>query len=574
MRKLHFIFFCLIVYSTQTNAQISLVLDGNTTPEYHELLEAYQNLDSIYDNAKLLTYGMTDFGLPLQLFVISQQKEFDPKRAKEKGKAVLLINNGIHPGEPCGVNASLQFAQDLLSQKNKLSKQLENLIICIIPLYNIGGAHLRSSNSRANQNGPEFYGFRGNAKNLDLNRDFIKTDALNTQSFIEIFQSWKPDFFIDTHTSNGADYQYVMTLIATQNNKLNPELAPYMKNTILPSFYESIKQKGYPMTPYVDTFKETPGSGLVDFMDTPRYASGYTSMFNTFSFITEAHMFKPFPERVKATYAFLETATEFMIKNKKTILNLRVKADEYCKTQIDFPLQWELDTTKWEEIEFMGYESCYKMSEVTGLERMFYDRNQPYTRTIPYYNQYKSIFSVEKPKYYVIPRAYANIAKMLEANNVRLDIQQQEEIVNAEVYVIQDYKTRNAYEGHYLHYDVELEKKQLPKRIYKGDYIVNMNQICNRFVVEVLEPQAPDSYFAWNFFDSHLQQKEWFSPYIFEDLALEILANNPNLKAEFLEKKKTDTEFNKSQWAQLYFIYRNSEYFEKNFMQYPIYRVN
>ena len=563
----------LLLFSSQIKAQTNLILNKNTTPEYTELITAYEQLDNKFNQAKLLTYGTTDFGLPLKLFIISKTEEFDPNSAKEKGKAVLLINNGIHPGEPCGVNASLMLAQDILSGKNELYKQLDDLVICIIPLYNIGGAHNRSHNSRANQNGPEMYGFRGNAKNLDLNRDFIKTDTKNAHAFIKIFQKWQPDFFIDTHTSNGADYQYVMTLIATQNNKLNPELAPYMKNSILPFLYKNIKKKGYPMTPYVNSYKSTPATGIKDFMDYPRFASGYTSLFNTFSFITEAHMFKPFPERVKATYAFLESAIEFMSKNKSTILEKRQKANNFSINQTEFPLQWKLDTTKFEGIDFMGYEAAYKISETTNLERMYYDREKPYTRKIPYYNQFKSTLSIKKPKYYVIPQAYVNIVAKLRENNVLVDIQESEKMLESEIYVIDNYKTRNTYEGHYLHYNVEVSKIQKQMTIRKGDFIVNMNQLNNRFAVEVLEPQAPDSYFAWNFFDSHLQQKEWFSPYVFEDLAPEILENNPKLKKEFLEKKKNEPNFNKSQWTQLYFIYSHSEYFEKNFKHYPVFRV-
>ena len=96
-------------------AQSKLVLDKNTTPKYNELIEAYQQLDKQYSNAKLLTYGMSDFGLALQLLVISESQVFNPKEAKQKSKAILMINNGIHPGEPCGVNASLMLAQDILS---------------------------------------------------------------------------------------------------------------------------------------------------------------------------------------------------------------------------------------------------------------------------------------------------------------------------------------------------------------------------------------------------------------------------------------------------------------------------
>ena len=85
-----------------------------------------------------------------------------------------------------------------------------------IPVYNVDGALSRQDTSRVNQNGPEAFGFRGNARHLDLNRDFIKADSLNARTFAQVFTRWDPDVMVDTHTSNGADYQHVVTLIATQ----------------------------------------------------------------------------------------------------------------------------------------------------------------------------------------------------------------------------------------------------------------------------------------------------------------------------------------------------------------------
>jgi len=155
---------------------------------------------------------------------------------RKQDKRVLLINNGIHPGEPEGIDASMMLARDLL----KGNKIPANVVICIIPLYNIDGSHNRTSTSRANQNGPLAYGFRGNSRNLDLNRDFIKTDSKNSASFQQIFNTWNPEVFVDTHTSNGSDYQYTMTLIPTQKDKLNQVLSTYLTGQMVPSLYKEM----------------------------------------------------------------------------------------------------------------------------------------------------------------------------------------------------------------------------------------------------------------------------------------------------------------------------------------------
>ena len=94
-----------------------------------------------------------------------------------------------------------------------------------------------------------------------------------------------------------------------------------------------------------------------------------------------------------------------------------------------------------------------------------------------------------------------------------------------------------------------------------------------KFLLETLEPEAVDSYFNWNFFDTILQQKEYFSAYVFEDLAKELLDKNPKLKAEFEAKKQSDTKFAENGASQLDWVYKHSAYYEKAHLQYPVYRV-
>jgi hypothetical protein len=108
---------------------------------------------------------------------------------------------------------------------------------------------------------------------------------------------------------------------------------------------------------------------------------------------------------------------------------------------------------------------------------------------------------------------------------------------------------------------------------HKGDYVIRMNQACNRYVVETLEPEGGDSFFAWNFFDGILQQKEWFSDYVFEEKADSILRGNVLLKQELEAQKKTDTAFAKNGWAQLNWVYQRSGYKEITHNRYPVGRL-
>ena len=568
MKKIILINIVLSLSALQLSSQSEKLYLQNKTPEYNQIIDFYKNLDTLYPNAKLLEYGLADCGFPIHLFVIDANENINPDGQEDK--AVILINNGIHPGESCGVDASMNLAKSLL-ESGKIPK---NVILAIIPIYNIGGALNRNSTSRANQNGPEEYGFRGNAKNLDLNRDFIKADSKNARAFIRIFREWQPEIFIDTHTSNGADYQYIFTLLSTQKNKLNPVLSTYLTDNLEPYIFQQMKEKGYPATPYVYSVDKTPDSGIRAFLDLPRLSTGYTTLFNSIGLTTESHMLKTFRERVIVTLEFLTLITDYTDKNADQIIATKKKADDLTEIQLTFPLAWKWNDSIYSEIEFMGYEAAYKHSDISGGDRLYYDRSKPYTKTIPYYRDFDATITIEKPKYYIIPQAWQEVIDLLKLNKIEMIPLVKDSSIEVQVTHIKDYQTsKSPYENHYLHYNVNTKVSNAELTFRSGDVLIPMGKSTDYFVLSVLEPRAVDSYFAWNYFDAILQQKEWFSAYVFEDEAAEILESNPNLNAEFEAKLASDTAFKNSSWSRLYFIYENSIHFEKSYMRYPVYRI-
>lgn len=571
MKRAAFLF--LLFLSVKTFAQLTPFerSDKKETTTYAQAIAYYEQLAKTYpQQSKLFTYGSTDFGVPLHLLVLSKQKIFDPTAIRASNKRILLINNGIHPGEPEGIDASMLFARDLL-KNNTLP---ENVVICIIPVYNIDGSHNRSGTSRANQNGPIAYGFRGNGKNLDLNRDFIKTDSKNSQAFQQIFNVWQPEIFVDTHTSNGADYQYTMTLIPTQKDKLNPILSSYLTKTLVPDLYSQMKGKGYELIPYVNSMGETPESGITGYIESPRYSTGYAALHNTIGFMPETHMLKTFDKRVESTQKLLHTYVTIIARDAKIIGENKRKADEFTAQQKEFPLDWKLNRSTYDSIEFKGFVAKQKPSEVSGVNRLYYDRNETFTKKIKYWDNFEPSLTVTKPIAYVIPKAWDKVIGLLKLNNVKMKQLVGDAKLNVQMYYIGEMKTgTRPYEGHYQHSAVNLNPVMQDVQFYDGDYIVYVNQANNRYIVETLEPQAIDSFFNWNFFDSILGQKEGYSSYVFEDTAAELLKKDPELKKKLDAEKLKNPDMAKSGRAQLDFVYKNSDYYEKTYMRYPIGRM-
>jgi hypothetical protein len=572
-------FFSFLLISTTIFAQKGKPItpfeqDSNSTATYKQGIDFYESLAKAYPQVvRFVEAGNTDIGLPLHTLIIAKNKAFSPESARKQGKCILLINNAIHPGEPEGVDASMILARKMCQSVLMGESILDHTVLVIIPFYNVDGANNRNATTRANQNGPTTYGFRGNAKNLDLNRDFIKCDTKNAQSFNKLFNKWQPDMLIDNHTSNGADYQYTMTLIATQNNKLSASLGKFQKETLLPDLNKRMKKQGWDMTPYVN-FEETPDSGMSGFLDHPRYSTGYATLHHCIGFMPETHMLKPFPQRVKATQDFMLNVLSFLELNHTDLLKAKAAAITADKIKTDFPLQWKLDSTVVDTLVFKGFEAKYKPSEVSGLPRLWYDRTAPYTKKIAYLNTFKPSVVIRKPTAYLLPQAYSEIAERLIWNGVKLRTLSQDSLCEIEQYTIKDWKSSSyAYEGHHPNTNTTLIKNKVRKQYRKGDYYIPTNQDAIRYIIETLEPQATDSYFTWNFFDGILMQKEGFSDYVFEDVAAEILKNEPQLRQELETKKKNDPTFAKSAEQQLDWVYHHSKWYEPTHKVYPVGRI-
>ncbi|MCK0147341.1 M14 family metallopeptidase [Arenibacter sp. F26102] len=544
--------------------------NGEETATYLQVIDFYLQLAKEFPEINIQIIGNTDSGNPLHMVTYNPDADFNFQKIG-RDKSILFINNGIHPGESDGIDATMLLFRDL-AMKNIDSPK--NTVVVTIPVYNVGGALNRNSTSRVNQNGPKAYGFRGNAKNYDLNRDFIKSDTKNAHTFAKIFHLIKPDIFIDNHVSNGADYQYTLTHLFTQHNKLGGELGNYLHKEMMPALENSLAEADWDISPYVNVFNQVPEKGFSQFMDYPRYSTGYTTLWNTLGLMIETHMLKPYKQRVEGVYAMMTKILDLSEKDYKKIKNLRENAFEVYLERQNYPLQWAIDTTRSTVLEFKGYEADEFNSEITGFPRLKYDRNRPFVKEVNYQNYYVPVHEVEIPKAYVIRKGFDKIIDLLTVNQISFKTLLEDTSFAVESYKIDSFSTStNSYEGHYPHYNTKVLRTNKKVDFTAGDILVPTNQKGMRYLLETLEPEATDSFFNWNFFDAILQQKESFSPYVFEDLALEILQEDKEIKNQFDLKKEIDSTFASDWYAQLDWIYKRSKYYEPEHMQYPIYRI-
>jgi hypothetical protein len=547
----------------------------NQTTLWTECIAFYQELAERFPQVlRFEQIGVSDGGIPVHAGVVSPDGVFDREQIKRAGRTVFFNNNGIHPGEPEGVDACMAMVRDFCFEPAKLAA-LGSTVLLFVPLYNVDGALNRANTSRVNQDGPEQFGFRGNSRHLDLNRDFIKCDTLNARMFNLLLTSWDPDVMVDTHTSNGADYPYTMTLIHTQADKLGYGLGPFLRNTMLPAIYARMEAKGWPTCPYVNPVKDSPDDGIAEFLEVPRFSTGFAALHHVIGFMPETHMLKPFKDRYDSMRALVEVTLAFTVEHGAEIQRLRADARQQAASAKEWPVSWKMDEKNPSTFRFKGYEARRSPSKLGNYMRLSYDRGAPWEKDIAYYNSFVPDAVVRAPKGYIVPQAWREAIERLQWNGVEMAPFTEASTIEAQYYHIASVRSRaGAYEGHMYHDEVKLEARTGSFTVQPGDFFIPLKQANARYAVETLEPQAHDSFFRWGFFNSVLEKKEAFSDYVFEDLAMEMLETEPELRARFDAWKAANPDLLAHQDKVLGFIFEHGKrHAEPEWRRYPVLSV-
>ncbi len=544
----------------------------NQTTTWLECINFYKELAARFPQVlRFEQIGVSDAGVTIHAGVVSADGVFNREQIKREGRPVFFNNNGIHPGEPEGIDACMALVRDLCFEPARLAA-LGRTVLLFIPIYNVDGCLNRADTSRVNQDGPEQFGFRGNSRHLDLNRDFIKCDSLNAKVFNQLLTSWDPDVMVDTHTSNGADYPYTMTLIHTQADKLGGGLGDFLRHTMLPHIYAEMERSGWPTCPYVNPVQDSPDHGIAEFLETPRFSTGFAALHHVIGFMPETHMLKPFADRYASMRALVEVTLAFTVAHGERIAGLRAAARELAKGAGAWPVSWKMDEANPSTFNFKGYAATYTPSVLGNYTRLSYDRSSPWQRPIAYYNRFVADVVVPAPKAYIVPQAWREVIERLQWNGVEMHRIESTSTVEAQYYHIHSVTSRAlAYEGHMFHDDMELEVRRASVQLRAGDYYIPLQQDNARYAVETLEPQAHDSFFRWGFFNSVLEKKEAFSDYVFEDLAAQLLRDEPALAASFAQWKADHPALVSDQDKVLHFIFENCRRFnEAEWRRYPV----
>ena len=551
-----------------------------TTPSYADTVAYLQRLQKAApDKIRLQTFGTTPEGRPMTVVIASGDGTFTPQAARAAHKAIVLVQAGIHPGEIEGKDAGLMLLRDF-AVAGKYPHLLNHVVLVYIPVFSVDGHEHSSPYNRINQNGPASMGFRGQSQYLNLNRDYVKADAPEMRAWLKLWQAWLPDFLVDVHTTDGADYQYDLTWYTEDPHKLDPAVASWQQkltDTVMPAY----DKRGHLASPYLE-FKDgrDPRKGIANFGSGPRFSTGYAALQNRPALLIETHMLKPYAVRVKATYDLVELMLADIDRHPASLLAATAKADADVVARAHdasarVPLTFKLDPVPT-SYTLKGYAFSQTHSDISNDTWIQYDPHTPKTYTIPDWNRLLPDLSITPPAAYVVPAQWTVIIDRLKAHGIAYRRIDHALTITAQGYQLDDpHWATKPFESHIMLRDFKLATAQRTVTLPPGSVIVPMDQRAANVAIELLEPQAPDSLLHWGYLDAIFEPKEYGEPRVLEKLAREMIAKNPALKAEFEQELHDDPAVAANSYARLAFFYKHSPWYAVQHVgAYPVLRLD
>src|SRR5215216_7129712 len=559
----------------QTHAEKT---DYRETPNYTDTIAFAKQLANVSPAIEYRTFGRSGQRRELPLLIASESQTFTPEAARSQGKAVVLIQACIHSGEPDGKDAGFALLRDIAITKTAAGI-LENVVLLFIPIYNTDGHERATPYNRINQNGPSEMGWRTTSTYQNLNRDYMKADTPETRAWLKLWDEWQPDLFIDCHVTDGADYRCNITYHHEHHDGVDNAVLAWEREVFGGKVAPATEAAGNIISWYLEFVDNRDLElGTRDFNGSPRFSTGYVPLRNRPGILIETHMLKDYRSRVIGTYDFLQAALTEVNRDPERLRTIGREADERTLAMVraynpdaSFPLDFELtDEVTPFGLKAFSYET--EQSEVSGDLRVVYGR-EPFDLTIPMYQTFRVKTAVTPPLYYIVPGQWTEVIAVLKAHGLEMKTLAAFEPVDVESYrftnVIWPYAP---FEGRHMpRFDVEptVETRVFPP----GSVVVPLAQPAGKVILNLLEPQAPDSLARWGFFNAIFEEKEYAEHYVLETLAREMLANDPDLNQEFEQRLALDPDFAASPAERLRFFYKRSPYWDPQMNLYPVGRI-
>ena len=543
--------------------------EGLKSPNYQQTMAFVDRLVAANPTQfQVQTIAHSTSGRAIKMLVASEEGAFTPTQLMQNTKPTIFIQAGIHAGEIDGKDAMFMLLRDIATGKRR--DILSQVNILFIPILNVDGHERSSQFNRINQRGPVEMGFRTNANNLNLNRDYTKLDTPEVRGVLKVIKQFNPDLYIDVHVTDGADYQYDVTygynpVFASESPSISDALNQYFK----PVIDEKLQAQGHLPGPLVFVMdKREFKKGLAGWVATPRYSNGWGDLRSLPTILVENHSLKPYKQRVLGTYVFLDGAISALAQHHQQLADAVKKEQAFVPSKLIVERSYakQPDTVAFEGIKYTRSQSALSgQMEVKYLgEKQHYD-------ALPIYWQKDVKTTITVPSAFYIPPAYPQIIEKLKLHGIAVQTVTTDALpANLKVAVVTNHEFDKApFEGRFR-VSADFDFVDVTDNNLTGWSKVDTAQPLGELATHLLHPKAPDSFFAWGEFNTIFQRTEYMENYALAPYARHMLKDKPALALEFDKKIREDAAFAKDPQARLNWLYEQTPFYDQAYLKYPV----
>ncbi|MCQ8876907.1 M14 family metallopeptidase [Pseudoalteromonas shioyasakiensis] len=543
--------------------------NGLNSPDYAQTMAFVDRLVAANPTQfQVQTIATSNAGRDIKMLVASEDGDFSATQISNHAKPTILIQAGIHAGEIDGKDATFMLLRDIATGKRR--DILSKVNILFIPILNVDGHERRSQYNRINQRGPVEMGFRTNANNLNLNRDYTKLDTPGVRGVMKVINQYKPDLYVDVHVTDGADYQYDVTygynpVFASESPSVSQALDQYFK----PVIDTKLAQQGHIPGPLVFVMdKREFKSGLAGWVATPRYSNGWGDLRALPSILVENHSLKPYKQRVLGTYVFLDGAIKALAQHHQQLDAAVSKELAFIPTQLIVKRGYAKEPNT---LEFKGIKYSRSESALSGQVEVKYLGEKQHYSALPIYWQKEVQKTVTVPQAFYIPPAYPHIVEKLKLHGVEVQkVTDTTPVAGLSMASVAEHEfDKTPFEGRFR-VIAEFDYQPLGEKVLTGWSKIITAQPYGELVTHLLHPAAPDSFFAWGEFNTIFQRTEYMENYALAPYARQMLKDKPALALEFDKKIREDATFANDAQARLNWLYQRTPFYDQAYLKYPI----
>ena len=537
------------------------------SPDYVTTMKWLEEVNQASSYVSIARIGTSEQGRLIQLVIVSKDQDFSAEELSTSKKPLILIQAGIHAGEIDGKDAGMMLLRDIAFGGKSALLDRANLLF--VPILNVDGHERSSEFGRVNQRGPKVMGWRTNAQNLNLNRDYTKMETAGIQAIVKVINTYDPDLYIDIHVTDGADYQYDITYDFVAQGGYSPGIFDWMKTYFKPEINQALSSNGHIPGPLLfaandEDFKD----GNIAFSFSPRFSNSYGDIRHLPTILIENHSLKPFKQRVLGTYIFLEQSIISVSEHFEDLQE--AIASDKNQLREELPVRFGFSDSRADSIKFLGITSEKVKSPITGAAYVVW-KGQPFIQTIPNILMDKPEVSVKLPKAYWIPAEWPQLIEKIKAHGIKFEVLKEAKEMNVELDFIRNYKLSNQpSEGRIRFEEFQTEPINRTVNYQPGSIRISTAQPLGELVAILMEPESVDSYFQWGYFHSILSQTEYMETYIMEPLIAKMLAEDGHLKSRYDEKLKAEPEFAKTPRSIYRWFYEQTPYFDQQWKVIPV----